>query len=117
VASELKKSNEGDILFEEKFFLEIKHNKVFLILTFAENGNKIEYMLSKASNERFIFLQKEKTDYPDKVILQKMMDGYTLIINNSTDAMSVDQQRFLENRNRVTNNASKRILSKYNSEN
>lgn len=107
-----KKSNEGDILFEETFFLEIKHNKVFLTLTFAENGNKIEYMLSKSSNERFVFIQKGKPGYPDKVILQKMMDGYTVIINNSLDAMSIDQQRFLENRNRVTSNASKRILSK-----
>jgi hypothetical protein len=80
-------------------------------MSFEENSKQVDYMLSSFDQERFVFEQKGRSKYPDKVILQKDgLQGYSITIANSMDFLTADQQRYLEHRNRVSNVRSIRTL-------
>ena len=106
-----KLSKDDERIFEELMRIEYRNNQVFLIMSFDENNNKVEYMLSSFGQERFVFEQKGRSQYPDKVILQQNgLQGYSITISNSSDFLTADQQRYLEHRNRVSNVRSIRTL-------
>lgn len=108
-----KTNKNGELIFSETIILKSNLNKVFLSLKFDENGNPVEYMLNKnILNERFVFSQKESNKYPSKIIIQRSKNGFSVIINSSKGLIDSNQQRYLENRNRVTNTAAKRTLSR-----
>jgi hypothetical protein len=107
-----KLSSNKEIMFEETLLLKIKHNQVFLMLRFNEKSKTIEYMLSDYDFERFVFSQSDKNAlYPDQIVLQRTLNGYTTVMSNSMQMIPSDQQRYLENRNRVTNRGAKRTLN------
>lgn len=100
-----KLSAQNERVFEE--IMEISYrpdlNQVFLTLSLKESQEKLQYMLSSFDNERIVFLQNSSNQYPDEVILQRDLDGFTMIMVNNKGFLSGDQQRYLENRNRVSN--------------
>ena len=60
-------------------------------------------MLTSYDTDQVIFQQKEQMDYPDEVIIQRNLSGYTTIVTNKNSMLLPDQQRYLENRHRVSN--------------
>jgi len=80
-------------------------------MSLDEDKTTVDYMLTIFDNERFTFEQKASKNYPDKVIIQQSgLDGYSVIIVNNYNFLSADQQRYLENRNRVSNVQSMRTM-------
>lgn len=106
-----KLSNDGDRIFEEVMRIEFRDNQIFLVISLDENKKTVDYMLTTFDNERFTFEQKMSKNYPDKVIIQQSgLDGYSVIIANNFNFLTTDQQRYLENRNRVSNVQSMRTM-------
>jgi hypothetical protein len=106
-----KLSKDADRIFEEVMRIEFRDNQVFLVISLDENKKTVDYMLTTFNNERFTFEQKVSKNYPDKVIIQQSgLDGYSVIIANNYNFLSTDQQRYLENRNRVSNVQSMRTM-------
>lgn len=106
-----KLSKDKERIFEERLRIEYRNNQVFLVMSFEENNKKVDYMLTSFDQERFVFEQKGRSKYPDKVILQQNgLQGYSVTISNSSDFLTADQQRYLEHRNRVSNVRSIRTL-------
>lgn len=106
-----KLSNSAERIFEEVMRIEFRDNQIFLVMSLDEDKTTVDYMLSTFDNERFIFEQQMSKNYPDKVIIQKSgLDGYSVIITNNHNFLTTDQQRYLENRNRVSNVQSMRTM-------
>lgn len=106
-----KLSKDAERIFEERLRIEYRDNQIFLVMSFEENNNTVDYMLTSFDQERFVFEQKGRSKYPDKVILQQNgLQGYSVTISNSSDFLTADQQRYLEHRNRVSNVRSIRTL-------
>jgi len=103
-------SNDGDRIFEEIIEIGIQNGQIFLTVSLDED-QKMSYMLSKFDTERFVFTQSESSRYPDKVIIQQNLDGYQIIISNQNDFLTPEQQRYLDNRNRVSNMRAARTMS------
>lgn len=108
-----KLSNDGTQVFEETFKIVFKSGQVFLLLSFQEAKRPTEYLLTSFNQERFVFEQRQYARQPNRIVLQQNgLDGYTFTMTN-TDSnvfLSADQQRYLENRNRVSNVRSTRTL-------
>jgi hypothetical protein len=106
-----KLSNDAERIFEEVMRIEFRDNQVFLVISLDENKKTVDYMLTTFNNERFTFEQKVSKNHPDKVIIQQSgLDGYSVIIANNYNFLTTDQQRYLENRNRVSNVQSMRTM-------
>ncbi|MGH1338656.1 MAG: hypothetical protein ACRBFS_21260 [Aureispira sp.] len=106
-----KLSKDAERVFEERLRIEYRNNQIFLVMSFEENNRKVDYMLTSFDQERFVFEQKGRSKYPDKVIVQQNgLQGYSVTISNSADFLTADQQRYLEHRNRVSNVRSIRTL-------
>jgi hypothetical protein len=106
-----KLSSDAERIFEEVMRIEFRDNQVFLVISLDENKKTVDYMLTTFDNERFTFEQKMSKNYPDKVIIQQSgLDGYSVIIANNYNFLTTDQQRYLENRNRVSNVQSMRTM-------
>jgi len=100
-----KLSDNQERIFEEAFRIEYRPDmkQVFLVMPLSENGKTIDYMLTKFDNERITFEQSSQKEYPDEIVLQRDLDGFTTIIVHNQGFLDGDQQRYLENRNRVSN--------------
>lgn len=98
-----KLGTNNDRIFEEMMRIEFRNNQVFLVMSLAETGGTMDYMMTKFDNEHFVFEQTASNKYPDKVVIQRTLDGYTTIILNNSNFLTSEQQRYLENRNRVSN--------------
>lgn len=106
-----KLSKDAERIFEERLRIEYRNNQIFLVMSFEENNRTVDYMLTSFDQERFVFEQKGRSKFPDKVILQQNgLQGYSVTISNSVDFLTADQQRYLEHRNRVSNVRSIRTL-------
>ncbi|MBL4649392.1 MAG: hypothetical protein JKY03_06640 [Aureispira sp.] len=106
-----KLSNDAERIFEEVMRIEFRDNQIFLVISLDENKKTVDYMLTTFNNERFTFEQKMSKNYPDKVIIQQSgLDAYSVIIANNYNFLTTDQQRYLENRNRVSNVQSMRTM-------
>jgi hypothetical protein len=104
------KLNDGARIFEEMMRIEFRDNQVFLIISLDDKNETIDYMMTSFDNERYIFKQSMSKNYPDKVVIQRNLDGYSTIILNNKQFLSAEQQRYLENRNRVSNVRSIRTM-------
>lgn len=100
-----KYSMDNDLLFKEVFKIEYRSSigQIFLRVKFIEGDKFIDYMLTSYDTDQVIFQQKEQMDYPDEVIIQRNLSGYTTIVTNKNSILLPDQQRYLENRHRVSN--------------
>ncbi|BDS09856.1 DUF6265 family protein [Aureispira anguillae] len=106
-----KLSNDAERIFEEVMRIEFRNNQTFLVMSLDEDKSTVDYMLVSFDNERFEFEQSESRNYPNRVIIQQSgLDGYTVVILNNYDFLTADQQRYLENRNRVSNKQSIRTM-------
>lgn len=108
-----KLSSDGTQVFEETFKIVFKNSQVFLQLSFEEGQRPVEYLLTSFTQERFVFEQREYARQPNRIVLQQNgLDGYTFTMTNTNTNvfLSADQQRYLENRNRVSNVRSTRTL-------
>jgi len=104
------KLNGGARIFEEVMRIEFRDNQVFLVISLDDENHTVDYMMTSFDNERYIFKQSMSKDYPDKVVIQRNLDGYSTIILNNKQFLSAEQQRYLENRNRVSNVRSIRTM-------
>ncbi len=104
------KLNGNERIFEEMMRIEFRHNQVFLVISLDEDNHTIDYMMTEFDTERYVFRQSDSNDYPDKVVIQRNLDGYSVIILNNNSFLSADQQRYLENRNRVSHGRSVRTM-------
>jgi hypothetical protein len=106
-----KLSSGNEIIFEETMKIELRNNQIFFVISFNESGKTIQYMLSEFDIEHYVFVQSSNDDYPDKIVIQRTLDGFSTVISNSKKFIPSDQQRFLENRNRVTNKGARRTMN------
>ena len=86
-------------------------NKVFLEVAFEEGGTKIKYILNSLDVERLVFSQNDSKDFPSEIALLRERIGFTWVLTDPRQAISVDLQRYLDNRNRVSNIKATRTLS------
>ncbi len=108
-----KLSSDGTQVFEETFKIVFKNGQVFLQLSFEEGQRPTEYLLTSFTQERFVFEQRQYARQPNRIVLQQNgLDGYSFTMTNTNNNvfLSADQQRYLENRNRVSNVRSTRTL-------
>lgn len=105
-----KLASNNERVFEEMMRIEFRDNQVFLVMNLAETNATVDYMMTKYDNENFVFEQKESNKYPDKVVIQRTLDGFTTIILNNSNFLTSEQQRYLDNRNRVSNVRSIRTM-------
>lgn len=99
-----KLSKDAERIFEEVMKIEFRDNQIFLVMSLSEDKGAVDYMLVDFDNERFEFEQNTYEEYPSKVIFQQSgLDGYSVIIVGNRNFLNPDQQRYLENRNRVSN--------------
>ena len=100
-----KVSSQNERIFEELMQInyEPNLNQVFLTISLKETQEQLQYLLSSFDNERIVFIQNNSAKYPDEVIIQRDLDGFTVIMVNNKGFLDGDQQRYLENRNRVSN--------------
>ena len=105
IGSGFKYSTNNDLLFKEQFKIEYRlaSKQIFLRVKYIENDRFVDYMLISYDTDQILFKQKEQMDYPDEVIIQRNLDGYSTIITNTNKDLLPDQQRYLENRHRVSN--------------
>lgn len=99
------KLKDGASIFQEKMIIEYRpeFRQVFLMMYVDDSNSMVEYMLASPEPERLIFKQNDYSQYPDQVIIERGIDDYKVIINHNRDFLTPDQQRYLENRNRVSN--------------
>ena len=110
-----KLASDGTQIFEETFKIVYKNNQVFLQISFEEGRRPIEYLLTSFDQERFVFEQRQFARQPERIVLQQNgLDGYSFTTTNKDGLLSADQQRYLENRNRVSNVRSVRTLRSVN---
>lgn len=100
-------------IFEEKIkiYFDPALKQVFLKMPIDDYKNSFLYMLSAHDSERIIFEQKENPSLPNKVILQRNLNGFSTIINFDNGIMNSNQQAYLQHRNRVSNTRALRILT------
>lgn len=106
-----KLSSDGTRVFEETFKIVYKNGQVFLQVRFDEGTRPVEYLLTSFDQERFVFEQRQYARQPDRIVLQQNgLEGYSFTISNIKEFLSADQQRYLAQRNRVSNVRSSRTL-------
>lgn len=103
-----------DRLFEEAMTIKLDENlqQIFLQISVDDYKQPILYMLSGINPEELTFsLDMPSNDYPEKIILQRSLSGYTIITHNSSRELSPNQQSFLNNRNLVNSQRAVRNMS------
>ena len=103
IGSGFKYSSTNDLLFKEQFKIEYRLAKGSFCELNTSKMMIVDYMLISYDTDQILFKQKEQMDYPDEVIIQRNLDGYSTIITNTNKDLLPDQQRYLENRHRVSN--------------
>lgn len=94
-----------DKIFEEKILIvhDPTQNRVFLKMYVDESKQQLTYLLTNFDTERIIFEQAENSNYPNKVIFQRLMNGFSTIIQQDNGFIEDQQQRYLNHRNNVSN--------------
>jgi hypothetical protein len=93
-----------DRIFDETMTIRLDENQqqIFLQMSVDDYKTPVLYMLSGINPEELTFsLDMPSNDYPEKIILQRSLAGYTMITYNSSKELSSNQQSFLNNRNVV----------------
>ncbi len=94
-----------DKIFEEKMLIlhDPTQNRVLLKMYVDEDKNNfITYYLTNFDTERIIFEQAEYAQYPNKVIFQRLMNGFSTIIQQDNGFLKDQQQRYFGQRNNVS---------------
>lgn len=94
-----------DRVFEERMsiFFDEKLQQVFLSMHTDDFKEPVLYMLSGINPEELTFSLDQNGTYPEKVVLQRTIDGYIVLIMNASTAFSTNQQTFLQHRNALNN--------------
>lgn len=94
-----------DKIFEEKMLIvhDPTQNRVFLKMYVDESKQQVTYLLTNFDTERIIFEQAGNSNYPNKVIFQRLMNGFSTIIQQDSGFIEDQQQRYLNHRNNVSN--------------
>jgi hypothetical protein len=110
------KTKGKDRLFEESMTIKLDENlqQIFLQIAVDDYKQPVLYMLTGINPEELTFsLDMPSNDYPEKIIFQRSISGYTIITHNSNRELSPSQQSFLNNRNMVnTQRAVRNMLPK-----
>jgi hypothetical protein len=91
-------------IFEDKTFLyfDAALNQVFLKITLDDSRKQVLYQLTNQDSDRLYFVQDSDATYPQKIIFQRDLKGYTVITLNEKGFISTNVQSYLEHRNRVS---------------
>lgn len=91
-------------IFEDKTFLyfDAALNQVFLKITLDDSRKQVLYQLTNQDSDRLYFVQESDATYPQKIIFQRDLKGYTVITLNEKGFISTNVQSYLEHRNRVS---------------
>ncbi len=103
-----------DRLFEEAMTIKLDENlqQIFLQISVDDYKQPVLYMLSGINPEELTFsLDMPSNNYPEKIILQRSLSGYTIITHNGSRDLSPSQQSFLNNRNIVNTQRAIRNMS------
>jgi hypothetical protein len=100
-------------IFEEKLtiYLDKESNRIFLKMPIDDYKKTVVYMMTAHNLDRIVFEQTENQDLPANLILQRNLNGYSVIINSDTKPLKPAQQTYFEQRNRVSDTKVLRILT------
>jgi hypothetical protein len=106
------KVKDGDKLFEEHMtiFFDEKNQQTYLSLNVDDFKDPIVYTLSRSVGDELVFTRDIQGQYPEKIIIQRTLDGYAIILANEKAELTTTQQRFLNQRNAVSNYRATRHL-------
>jgi len=107
------KVNGKNKIFEEKLiiYFDKDQNHVFLKMPIDDYKKSLRYMMISHNLDRIVFEQNDEQDLPQKVIIQRNLNGFSVIINADTKPLNPAQQAYFEHRNRVSNSKVLRILT------
>jgi hypothetical protein len=102
----------NDKIFEEKILIvhDPTQNRVFLKMYVDERKQQVTYLLTNFDTERIVFEQVDNKNAPNKVIFQRLLNGFTTIIQQDSGFIEDQQQRYLDHRNNVSNVRAMRSL-------
>ena len=108
------KVKDKDKLFEENMTIYFDENlqQTYLSLNVDDFKKSIVYALSRIEGDQMVFLRESQGAYPEKVIIQRTKEGYTVIFANEAAELTMTQQSFLNHRNAVSNYKAVRYLRK-----
>lgn len=108
------KIKDKDKLFEENMTIYFDENlqQTYLSLNVDDFKKSIVYALSRIEGDQMVFLRESQGAYPEKVIIQRTKEGYTVIFANEAAELTMTQQSFLNHRNAVSNYKAVRNLRK-----
>jgi hypothetical protein len=100
-------------IFEEKLiiYFDKDQNHVILKMPIDDYKKSLRYMMISHNLDRIVFEQNDEQDLPQKVIIQRNLNGFSVIINADTKPLKPAQQAYFEHRNRVSNSKVLRILT------
>jgi hypothetical protein len=103
-------------IFEEKMtiYFDEKTSKIYLIMPLDERNHNVTYTLLSYDNESIVFYQNTNSNFPDKVIIERKLSGFTTTVLFSQGFFNTSQQTYLDNRNRVSNRKALRTLEPVN---
>jgi hypothetical protein len=103
-------------IFEEKMtiYFDEKTSKIYLIMPLDERNQNVTYTLLSYDNESIVFYQNTNSNFPDKVIIERKLSGFTTTVLFSQGFFNTSQQTYLDNRNRVSNRKALRTLEPVN---
>ena len=102
-------------IFEEKLtiYLDKESNRIFLKMPIDYYKKTVVYMMTAHNSDRIVFEQTENQDLPANLVLQRNLNGYSVIINSDIKPLKPAQQTYFEQRNRVSDTKVLRILTPY----
>jgi hypothetical protein len=108
------KIKDKDKLFEENMTIYFDENlqQTYLSLNVDDFKKSVVYALSRVEGDQLVFLRESQGAYPEKVIIQRTKEGYTVIFANEAAELTMTQQSFLNHRNAVSNYKAVRYLRK-----
>lgn len=103
-------------IFEERMtvYFDEKTSKIYLIMPLDERNQNVVYSLLSHDNESIVFQQNTSNSFPDKVIIERKLSGFTTTVLFSQGFFNTSQQTYLDNRNRVSNRKALRTLEPVN---
>jgi hypothetical protein len=108
------KIKDKDKLFEENMTIFFDENlqQTYLSLNVDDFKKPVVYALNRIEGDQMVFLRDSQGAYPEKVIIQRTKEGYSIIFANEAAELTMTQQSFLNHRNAVSNYKAVRNLRK-----
>jgi hypothetical protein len=102
-----------DTIFKERISIVANEMGVFYVADVGYNLKQLKFTLKYQDKSKAIFEQMDATGMPNEVIIQKISKNKMTITMKFNDGqLSMEQQNYLKNRNKVNRNTAVRTLIK-----